>query len=254
MVFLFLILLLNIVVYAQKPTSDSFTRANMECHTAKDSIPANRVYQKMLRQEWVPLLPDQKTILTPYEGIEILKKAMGYNDTLVSNLKKIGVELQPGKRWDPSDIKTLTAVSDCIVVGTVISKEYPLRTRAQFNTIAYVRPDEYLRNDYNLTGEPIHIMIASGPLNSGEKMISEGEDTLFIGERALFFLTASGLIEYADNNRMNDLYEELINNPVIRFKIISKYELKDAKVFNRDVHIDMTDVRRDINTVINVLH
>ena len=179
---------------------------------------------------------------------------MGYNDSIVLNLKKIGVDISKLFHvYKPFDEKALTTLSDCIVIGTVERKEYPLQEDDFFHTIAYIKVEEFLRNDYNLSKSEIPVMIRSGPTASEGRMIQVGEDTLKIGENVLLFLSANELIYESKVNNQHKLYNQLINDPVIRFGVREKYNLEYGKVIARNSVKNLADVRDDINTVLKAI-
>ncbi len=214
----------------------------------------NPVYKIMRQRGWTPLTKNNKTKLTGAQMRKNILISMGYNDSIISNLKKIGVDLlNPEIIYDYRNIKASIASSDCIIIGTVVRKEYPLKERATFHTIAYVQVEEFLRNDYNIPKDQIPVMIESGPTASGGKMIAGDEDTLRIGEHALFFLTADQLIIYANYNEMFDLFDRLINDPTIRFRIFTKYDLKDDQLITKYKFIDLSVVEDDVNTVMKAI-
>jgi hypothetical protein len=215
----------------------------------------NPVYKVMIERGWTPLLSNDKRELTHEQMDKEYISSMGYNDTIISNLKKIGVDFTWLRTmYGHLDEKYFAALSDCIVIGTVKRKEYPMEEDDFFHTIAYIKVEEFLRNDYNLSKSEIPVMIHSGQTSSGEILIQEGEDTLRIGENVLLFLSAHGLIMFAYNNQIDKLYDELINDPIISFKIRAKYDLKDGKVIGRDGVKDLIVVKDDINTVIKAIH
>ena len=70
----------------------------------------------------------------------------------------------------------------------------------------------------------------------------------------MLFLSASSLINESNINNQYKLYKQLINDPVIRFRVMTKYNLDYGKVINRDSIKSLIDVRNDINTVLKALH
>ncbi len=215
----------------------------------------NPVYKKMKQRGWTPLSSNIKTKINPDQLKSEFLISMGYKDTTVSKLQKLGVNL--GKLTSlhrPLDEKILTAVSDCIIIGTVTKKEYPLTKRTWYHTIAHVQVEEFLRNDYNLSKDQIPILIESGPTAAGEKDIRVGEDTLEIGEHVLLFLDANGLIRLANNNHMSNLYDELVNDSSIKFRILAKYDLKSGKASRREEVKNLVDVRDKINIILTALN
>lgn len=214
----------------------------------------NPVYKIMRQRGWTPLTKNNQTKLTGAQMRKNTLISMGYNDSTISNLKKIGVDLlNPKTRYYLGNIKALTASSDCIIIGTVVRKKYPLTENIFFHTIAYVQVEEFLKNDYKLSPDQIPLMIRSGPMYNGNKMVQEGEDTLRIGEHVLLFLSANLLILNANNNKMYDLFNQLINDPIVRFEIFRKYNLKDRKIIGRSGVKSLSDVKEDINKVIKVI-
>ena len=221
--------------------------------TAEGQI--NPVYKVMIERGWIPILSNEKRVLTHEQMDKEYLSSMGYNDTIISNLKKIGVDFTLLRTmYGHLNEKIFAALSDCIVIGTVKRKEYPMVEDAYFHTIAYVQIDEFLRNDYNRSKTQIPVMIASGPLTSEIRRIREGEDTLRIGENVLLFLSAHGLIMFAYNSQKDKLYDEIINDPIIRFKIKAKFGLKDGKLIGRDGVKDLVKVKNDINTVLKAIN
>ncbi len=214
----------------------------------------NPVYKKMIERGWTPLPKNDKTELTHEQMDEEFLVSMGYNDTIISNLEKIGVDFTLLPMYGHSDDKIFAALSDCIVIGTVERKEYPLQKGDFFHTIAYIKVEEFLRNDYNLSKIEIPVMINSGPTYTGEIMIQVGEDTLKIGENVLLFLSASGLIMFSNDNYMYKLSDQLKNDPIIRFKIMAKYDLEDGKIIGRRCLKDLVNVKDDINAVLKAIH
>jgi hypothetical protein len=207
----------------------------------------NPVYKIMKQRGWIPYKGNDKAELIAH-AIKEVPISLGYNDTIVSNLQKIGVDLLKPNVARPWDEKYLTAISDCIVIGTVVRKEYCLEVRSWFHTIVYIQVGEYLRNDYNLPLTQIPVMIQSGPNN-----FIVGEDTLKIGEHVLLFLDANGLIRMANNNRLDNLYNKVVNDSTIWFKIVRKYELENGKAIIRDKSKDLDEIRDNINAVLSVI-
>ncbi len=215
----------------------------------------NAVYKIMRQNGWVPQSINDKTKLTPDQVNEKFIISMGYNDTIVANLNKIGVDLlKLNTTRRPWNLKTLTAISDCIVIGTVVSKEYPLEKSVFFHTIAHIQVKEFLRNDYNLSKNQVLVMIESGPTGvSGEIGIKIGEDTLRIGEHVLLFLSANGLIRMANDSHMHKLYEQLITDPIIRFEVTAKYDIENGKIIGRNGVKNLSEVKDDISTVMKAI-
>jgi hypothetical protein len=214
----------------------------------------NPVYKTMRQRGWKPLTTIEKTELTQDKMRNEFLVSMGYNDTVISNLKGIGVDFEtlntPYTFWNE---KVLTAFCDCVVIGTVKRKEYTMEKDAFFHTIAYVQVEEFLRNDYNIPISQIPVMIVSGPISSDIMKIQENEDTLSIDEQVLLFLSANSIIRMANDNNYNHLYNQLINDSIIRFKIIAKYRIEDGNLIGRDGIKDFNNVKADINTANNAI-
>jgi len=214
----------------------------------------NPVYNIMVERGWAPLAGENKTGLTHDEMDKEFLLSMGYNDTTVSNLKTIGVDLSSLRTmYSHLNEKVFTALSDCIIIGVVKRKEYPMKENASFNTIAYIEVNEFLRNDYNLSKGEVPVVIRSGPTASKLILEVEGEDTLRIGENVLLFLSAAGIINEAKINKGYELYNQLINAPTIKFKIIAKYELENENVIVRNEIKRISSLKDNINAVLNVI-
>ena len=215
----------------------------------------NPVYKVMIERGWIPSSISEKIKLTHEQMDKDFTIIMGYNDTTISNLKKIGIDFALLHiMYGRLNEKIIAALSDCIVIGTVERKEYPLKEDDFFHTIAYIKVEEFLRNDYNISKSEIAVVIRSGPTSSGEIMMQVGEDTLKIGENVLLFLNANELIYESKVNNQHKLYNQLINNPVIRFGVRGKYNLEDGRVIGRNSVNDLTDVRDDITTVLKAIY
>jgi len=215
----------------------------------------NPVYKVMIERGWIPFPNDDKIELTPEQMDKRFITSMGYNDSVVSALQKIGVDFSKfhSQSWWWNE-KNLTAISDCIVIGTVMRNEYPMEKDAFFSTVAYVQVEEYLRNDYKIPISQIPVMIVSGPISSELRRIQEGEDTLKIGENVLLFLSANEIIYESNVNNQHKLYDQLINDPVIRFGVRGKYNVEDEKVIERNSVKNLVDIRKEINTVMKAIH
>ncbi len=215
----------------------------------------NPVYKIMKERGWVSPIEKGLGILTPaqYDKEEFV--SMGYNDTSIINLQKVGVNLLTlHKRSHHWNEKTLAALSDCIIIGTVKRIEHPFGAHSWFHTVAYVQVENYLRNDYNLPKMQIPIFMVSGPNGKGETAIMVGEDKLEIGEHVLLYLSASGLIRFASNNNMADLYKKLINDSTVTFEIVAKFNVENGKVISRKKERDLDKVRNNINIVTTAIH
>jgi len=192
--------------------------------------------------------------LTPHQYQAEALISMGYNDTTVTKLQKVGADLlalyKPAAHWNE---KVFASLSDCIIIGTVSHIEHPFGEKSWFHTVAYVRVEEFLRNDYNLPKIQIPVLLVSGPTGTGQTEIEIGEDTLGIGEHVLLFLSANELIDIACNNNMRDWYNQLINDSTVKFSIVAKYDIKAGKVISRNRERNLTDIRSDIKKVLTTV-
>ena len=216
----------------------------------------NPVYQKMMQNGWRYPFGDGFRKLTASEVDTEFCRSMGYDDTTVANLKKMGVNVM--ERWKPSvvwDEKAWAALSDCIVIGTVLRIEHPFARNFWYHTVAYVQVEEFLRNDYGLPKGQVAVLEVSGPTGQpGESVEQIGEDTLSIGEHVLLFLSASSLITFAANNNLHDLYNYLINDSTIRFRMLAKYDIRSGQVFSKRGKRTLSDAENEINKVLKTAH
>ena len=214
----------------------------------------NPVYKIMKQRGWyAPVGAFQGKLTFAQMDTELLS-SMGYNDTAVANLKKIGVDLlglHGGQKWTD---KVFAALSDCIIIGTVTRLEYPFKENSWFHTTAYVQVEEYLKNDYNLPETQIPVLIKSGPTGTGSYIMANGEDTLAIGEHVLLYLSATGLIVFASENHMNELYNYLVNDSKIQFEKIDMFDIIDEKAFSHRTVRNMEDLRQDIKDVLKAVN
>ncbi|HLP81185.1 MAG TPA: hypothetical protein VK141_04210 [Nitrosomonas sp.] len=90
---------------------------------------------------------------------------LGYDDTTLARLKEAGADIEKLYAVPKWNNKVRAAISDCIIIGTVIKKEYPWYASHElpFRTIAHVRVDEFLRNDFHVPASDLQVMINSGP-------------------------------------------------------------------------------------------
>lgn len=178
----------------------------------------------------------------------------GYNDTTIIRLRGIGVDLLNIKYHLPWNVKIWTALSDCIIIGTVSKIEHPFKENFWYHTLVFVKVEKFLRNDYNLPIGEIPILQVSGWTDSGKKYTKYGEDTLGIGEHVLLFLSASAVFEFAKNNHLNDLYNQLVNDKNIKFRVEAKYLIENGNVVRKDRVRSIAEVTNDIDTVLNVIN
>ncbi|HLP60381.1 MAG TPA: hypothetical protein VK186_16185, partial [Candidatus Deferrimicrobium sp.] len=109
---------------------------------------------------------------------------MGYDDSTAVRLKKINIDVNDLRTKMQLNEKEKVVFSDCIVIGTVVKIEHPVdtpRAKIEYATIASVKPEEFLRNDYHLGQAEIPVIIISGPIGNGLEIIEAGEETLQLG-------------------------------------------------------------------------
>jgi hypothetical protein len=180
---------------------------------------------------------------------------MGYDDATLRRLKKIGVDVEGTLQKRALNDKEKAVRSDCIVIGKVARLEHPYdttggRTTPEYNTIAYVEVEEYLRNDYHLTQKTIPIMIQSGP-----RVTRMGEIELHTDEHVLLFLSASSVIANAEYNTPPAYFKIVIQDTTMRFNILGfdgKYIFYSDKVWCSPERgsRSLIDVKKDIATVV----
>ncbi len=209
----------------------------------------NPVYKIMRQRGWSSHIENGKTKLSSSQLNEESLISMGYNDTIITNLQKIGVDLLSLQKASvPWNAKILAAISDCIIIGKVSKIEHPEGLQ-WFHSVAYVQVEKFLRNDYNIHLGQLPIMIVSSPTRT-----LVGEDTLGIGEHGLLFLSANSLIRFAANNDLHNLFNKLINDSKINFEIIAKFDISSGKVISHNRAKDLANVSDDIKTVLTTIH
>jgi len=179
--------------------------------------------------------------------------SLGYSDTTVTNLKKNdNIDLLKAVQTaGPKDLNILTLTSDCIVIG-IVKKVEQTGWDGWYQTTAYVQVDEYLLNDYGLHENQIPVEIASTPTR---RLI--GEETLEVGEHVLLFLNASSLINFASNNHKINLYNKLINDSTVRFRLLGKYNIESNNLAVRHKNNDSLNllaIREKINSVLTKVY
>ena len=109
----------------------------------------NPVYKRMVQNGWSNPFDKGFSKLTPTEIDSEFVNSMGYSAATVSRLKKAGIRVVGRwKKRGPWDSKLWTALSDCIVIGTVAKIAFPTWVRPFYHSIVYVEVDSFLRNDY----------------------------------------------------------------------------------------------------------
>ncbi len=215
----------------------------------------NPVYKIMKQRGWYAPVGAFHGKLTIAQMHTELLSSLGYNDTALANLEKIGVNLLGlHTNRKKSKDKTIAALSDCIIIGTVTRVEYPFKENSWFHTIAYVQVEEYLRNDYNLPKTQIPVLIMSGQAGKDLYAIANGEDTLAIGEHVLLYLSAAELIVMASENHMSELYNYLVNDSKIQFEKIAMFDIIDEKAFSYSTVRNLEDLRQDIKEVLKAVN
>jgi hypothetical protein len=182
---------------------------------------------------------------------------MGYDDAILARLKKVGVDVEGTLQETNLNEKEKAVRSDCIVIGRVIRLEHPCdtsngKTSPTYNTIAYVGVEEFLRNDYHMKKGVIPVMLHSGPMQQYIEEI-----LLTYDEHVLLFLSAIGVLSYAEYNSRPEDYNKLIEDATIRFRIsgYGKYLISSGKVnCNADKESkNLIDVKNDIKTIVNAI-
>ncbi len=194
----------------------------------------NPVYKRMVQNGWSYPFKNGFRMLTPTELDSEFVKSMGYSESTVANLEKSGIRIVG--RWEkrgPWNSKLWTALSDCIVIGTVSRIEHPAWSRPLYLSIVYVKVDSFLRNDYGFSMSEVEVMQRAGPTGTGLIAIAPNEPRWTVGERVLLYLSASQLITFAANNDMPKLYNRLINSRKIRFQLIARLEIKSGKIISK---------------------
>jgi len=217
----------------------------------------NPVYQRMIQNGWKYPFENGFRKPTPPELDSESCKTMGYTDSTVANLKEMGVDLLERWKIRPWDEKMWTALSDCIVIGTVSKIEHPSWPIPWYHTVAYVQVEEFLRNDYGLPKAQVAVLEVSGPTGRpGERVTRIGEDTLNIGEHVLLFLSGSGLITTAALNSQQNLYNYLINDSNVWFEMLARYDIQsDQLLSKREKQIlSLSQMRNEIGRVLSVIH
>ncbi|MFZ1080625.1 MAG: hypothetical protein WAO19_01720 [Candidatus Kryptoniota bacterium] len=206
----------------------------------------NPVYHRMVQNGWKYPFEKGFRKLTPHEVDAEFNSSMGYDSATVANLKKIDVDTE----------EKAAALSDCIVIGTVSKIEHPSWPRPWYHTVAYVQVDEFLRNDYGLPKGEVAVLEVSGPTGRPHEVMEQiGEDTLSAGEHVLLFLSASGLITFAADNNMRDLYNYLINDSTVSFQKLAKYDIESGQVLSKNKPLStLFSLQDEIDTVLKVVH
>lgn len=214
----------------------------------------NPVYRQMLRNGWSYPFKNGFRMLTSPEIDSEFCRSMGYNSNTVDTLEKSGIRVVGRwKKRGPWGSKLWTALSDCIVIGSVSKIEHPSWAKPFYNSVVYVEVDSFLRNDYDLAKGRVAVMQISGPTGTGLIAIDSQEPRWSIGEHVLLFLSASQLITFAANNDMQKLYSQLINSPEIRFQLIARLGIKFDDVLCNGKRESLKREEAEIDNVLDVI-
>lgn len=214
----------------------------------------NPVYKRMVQNGWsYPYKNGLKRLTGAKLDSEFLK-SMGYSPTMVSKLKRAGITVVGFRKKRPTwDSKEWTALSDCIVIGTVSKIEHPSWARPFYNSVVYVRVDSFLRNDYGLAKEQVAVMQVSGPQGNGQVALDLSEPHWTVGEHVLLFLNASQLITYAANNNMHKLYTHLINSFKIRFQLVAMVKIESNEVVIDGKQKSLTQLTSEADSIMKII-
>lgn len=210
----------------------------------------NPAFQRMKKNREA-VAQSQKESLTVQKP-DMALASYGIDNCTIKKFKELtNIDLAQWRELQPWSESVKTALSDCIIIGTVERVEHPeynATIRSAFETVAYVNVKEYLRNDYNLPKGLIPIWIKSG---NRSRIIDE--DTLGVGENVLLFLSAIGLIGYAESNEPA-LYDTLINDETINFRILSadgKYLVHSGQAVNTKTEkcIEVKKIKEEVKKI-----
>lgn len=217
----------------------------------------NPVYQKMLINGWRYPSDSARDYarMTPQEIRSQNFRNLGYDDTTLAHLKRAGLDISKLLRNRIFNKKLWTALSDCIVIGTVSKITYPSWPRPWYHTVVYIHVEKFLRNDYGLPEGDIAALEESGPSGRPHIMVSRiGEHMLSVGEHVVLFLSARGLIAFAADNNLRSLYNELIAKSEVYFEILARYDIKTGMVFSRTKKESLQTVTDSVNSVLDVIN
>lgn len=181
---------------------------------------------------------------------------LGYDDSTLARLKKVGADIERLYELNPTDwnSKVRAAISDCIVIATVTEKEsfFNAPVPFSFRTIARLKVEEFLRNDFNVPASDLQVVI-----HSGGHTTEVGEDTLIKGERYLLFLSARGFLNEVEYNDSKKMYQKMITDPTVRFMIIcdidGEYRIRNGSMMNRISTRNLQDTKDEISAVVNAV-
>lgn len=181
--------------------------------------------------------------------------SFGYSDTTIQYLNEHGFDAVKKLYSRTRDEQAKTFLSDCIVIGTVDSIEYD-SARVAWHSIAHVKVEQYLRNDYKLTDPDVLVMWESGPVGGGRFMRRTNEDQLKIGEHVLLFLSAAGFMKTIEYQHPS-YHSKLKNDKILRFKITGteggKYLLHSGRAKCFDGEHSLKQIKTDIALITKLL-
>lgn len=179
---------------------------------------------------------------------------LGYDDSILARLKKAGVEVEANLFKRDLNEKEKAVRSDCIVIGTVVRFEHPEPTqedsmRPIYGTTAFVKVDEFLRNDYHISNDVIPVLIESNVV---------GALTLKPNERVLLFLSAWSVITNWEYNTSPAYYAKMIRDTTIRFEIVGydgKYLISSDNmncIADKESR-NLIDIKNEIKTIVTAI-
>ena len=177
---------------------------------------------------------------------------MGYSDTTAEALALVGVDLVKAiSSPELRNNKDKAALADCIVIGNVVRIEHD-SSEVPYHTIAYLKVDKFLRNDFNVNEKEIPILIKSGPAKGGLRLEVQGEKKLDKNERVLLFLSATSLI-FNSYYKSPAYYKKIIDQRNISFLISYKYLIDGVRVTDNGKTFELNKMMSEIEYVTRAL-
>lgn len=152
-------------------------------------------------------------------------------------------------------LESFAVTSEVVVIGSVRKIMYHPEKSNYYHSSIVVRVDEWLRDDFGLSDEFDEVIIkhVTGPTESGKWISVSVEETYFIGEKLLLFLSRDGytgdLVRKVNNHSKKDFIPNVFSPMGLGKYVIDGSEI----VFIGGARVELNQVRADIREVVRIL-
>lgn len=151
--------------------------------------------------------------------------------------------------------KSFAVKSEVVVIGRVRKIMYHPEKSHRYRTSIVVLVDEWLRDDFGLSYDFNEVIIKqiSGPIEGGKWVSVSVEQTYYIGEKLLLFLSRDGYVGNLVWNIKNYNKKDFITNAFSPMGLGNKFVIDGSEVFTGGARMDLDQIRADIEEVVRIL-